>query len=122
MQVNVVKLQELDSLSSVEALISYCKLKNLNAPKYSYYRMKTGKFSCDVRIGSNCYVTYPNEFDTKQQAQMDVAHIAFQEIKELESREKYPVCMDSSNEMANKIFECISANGMILKMIPQVFQ
>lgn len=119
---NNVKLQELGNMSSVEALLSYCKQKGFDAPKYSYYRLKTGKFSCNVRVGPNCYATYPDEFDTKTLAQTDVACKAFHEIEELESGEKYPVCMDSSVEIANKIFECVSENGVILKLIPQLFQ
>lgn len=121
-QMNNIKLDSLEQTPSVQAISMYCRQKGYAEPKYSFSKTKARKFTCKVTVGPAIYASYPNEFNTQIEAQNEAAQIAYESIKDLEYREKYPVCMDSAAEMANKIFECISENGVFLKFIPQLFQ
>lgn len=113
---------ESEQLPFVLAVSTYCRQKGYNEPQYTFSRTKARKFTCKVTIGPVIYASYPNEFNTQTEAQNEAARIAFENIKEIELSEKYPICMDSVAEIANKIFECISENGVFLKFIPQLFQ
>lgn len=117
-----VKINDIEKMPYVQAVSAYCRQKGYAEPQYSYSRTKARKFTCKVTIGPAIYASYPNEFNTQGEAQTEVARIAIENIKEIEYREKYPVCMDSVAEIANKILECISENGVFLKFIPQLFQ
>lgn len=117
-----VKINDIEQLPYVQAVSVYCRQKGYAEPQYSYSQTKARKFTCKVTVGPAIYASYPNEFNTQIEAQTEAAHIAIESIKELEYREKYPVCMDSMTEIANKILECISENGVFLKFIPQLFQ
>lgn len=119
---NTITLEGLNTLPFVQAVSTYCREKDYSEPQYTFSKTKARKFTCKVTVGQVIYASYPNEFNTKVEAQNEAARIAFENIKELEYREKYPVCMDSATEMANKILECISENGVFLKFIPQLFQ
>lgn len=117
-----VKISDIEQLPYVQAVSLYCRQKGFNEPQYSYSQTKARKWSCKVTVGKAIYACYPNEFNTQIEAQTEAAHIAIESIKEIEYLEKYPVCMDSVPEIANKILECISENGVFLKFIPQLFQ
>lgn len=121
-QMKSVKINDIEKMPFVQAVSEYCRQKGFPEPQYSYSRTKARKFTCKVTIGPAIYASYPNEFNTQAEAQTEVAHIAIESIKEIEYNEKYPVCMDSMAEIANKILECISENGVFLKFIPQLFQ
>lgn len=117
-----VKLNNVEPSPFVAAIDGYCRQKGYMEPQYSYSRTKSRQFTCKVTVGPAIYASYPNEFDTQHEAQNEAARIACENINDIEYREKYPVCMDSAAEIANKIFECISENGVFLKFIPQLFQ
>lgn len=117
-----VQLDNFDQFSAVTAIDEYCRHKGYAEPQYSYSRTKARKFTCKVTVGPAIYASYPNEFNTQIEAQKEAAQIAYQNIKDIEYREKNPVSMDSPAELALKIFECISENGVFLKFIPQLFQ
>lgn len=117
-----VKISDLEQMPFVLAVSTYCHQKGYAEPQYSYSQTKSRKYTCKVTVGPAIYASYPNEFNTQAEAQVEAARIAFENIKEIEYQEKYPVCMDSVAEVANKIFECISENGVVLKFIPQLFQ
>lgn len=117
-----VKVSDIEQMPYVQAVGVYCRGKGYTEPQYSYSRTKARKFSCKVTVGQAIYSSYPNEFDTQADAQSEAARIAIENIKQIEHDEKYPVCMDSMAEIANKILECISENGVFLKFIPQLFQ
>lgn len=117
-----VKLENLEQLPYVQAISMFCHQKNIAEPRYSFSETKARKFTCKVTVGPAIYASYPNEFNTQLEAQNEAARIAFESIKEMEYREQYPICMDSATEIANKILECISENGVFLKFIPQLFQ
>lgn len=121
-QMQSVTLESLENLPFVQAISTYCRQKGYAEPTYTFSKTKARKFTCKVTVGMAIYASYPNEFNTQAEAQNEAARIAFENIKDMEYREKYPVCMDSSAEIANKIFECISENGVFLKFIPQLFQ
>lgn len=117
-----VKISDIEQLPYVQAVAVYCREKRYGEPQYSYSRTKARKFTCKVTVGPAIYASYPNEFNTQGEAQSEAARIAIESIKEIEYHEKYPFCMDSVAEIANKILECISENGVFLKFIPQLFQ
>lgn len=117
-----VKISDIEKMPYVEAVSAYCRQKGYAEPQYSYSRTKARKFTCKVTVGPAIYASYPHEFNTQAEAQTEAAHIAVESIKEFEYNEKYPVCMDSMAEIANKVLECISENGAFLKFIPQLFQ
>lgn len=117
-----VKLEDLEQLPYANAVTLYCKQKGYNEPECSYSRTKSRKYTCKVTVGRATYSSYPNEFDTKDEALFEAYRIAMQNIKEIEYPEQYPICMDSTTEIANKIFDSISENGVILKFIPEIFQ
>lgn len=119
---NTAKLSDCEQLPCVFAINSYCRQKGYAEPQYSCHRTKARKFTCKVTVGPAIYASYPNEFNTEIEAQNEAARIAFDNIKEMQKMEKYPICMDSAAEVANKILECISENGTFLKFIPQLFQ
>lgn len=119
---NNIKLDDLEQVPFVQAISVYCRQKGYAEPQYSFSKTKARQFSCKVTVGPAIYASYPNEFNTQIEAQNEAARIAFENIKDMEYSEKYPICMDSTAEMANKIFECISENGVFLKFIPQLFQ
>lgn len=115
-------LSDSEQLPFVLAVNAYCRQKGYAEPQYTFSRTKARQFTCKVTVGPAIYASYPNEFNTQTEAQNEAARIAFENIKEIELSEKYPICMDSMAEIANKIFECISENGVFLKFIPQLFQ
>ncbi|XP_031618681.1 tudor domain-containing protein 7A-like isoform X3 [Contarinia nasturtii] len=117
-----VASESFDIRPFIHAVTAYCRQKGYAEPTYTFSRTKARKFTCKVTVGMAIYASYPNEFNTQAEAQEEASRIAFENIKEMEYREKYPICMDSSAEIANKIFECISENGVFLKFIPQLFQ
>lgn len=117
-----IKLENSEHLPYVQAISVYCRQKGHPEPQYSFSKTKARKFTCKVTVGPAIYSSYPNEFNTEIDAQNEAARIAFESINEIEYREKYPLCMDSAAEIANKLFECISENGVFLKFIPQLFQ
>lgn len=110
------------ALPFVPEISVYSQRKGYAEPQYTYSQTKSRKFTCKVTIGSATYASYPHEFNTKEESQIEAARIAYQSIKEIEYSEKYPTCMDCTTEIAYKIFECISENGVFLKFIPQIFQ
>lgn len=116
-----VKISDIEKMPYVQAVSAYCRQKGYAEPQYSYSQTKARKFTCKVTVGPVIYASYPNEFNTQSEAQTEAAHIAIENIKEIEMNE-IEVCMDSMAEIANKIFECISENGVFLKFIPQMFQ
>lgn len=123
LQMQTVKLNEnMEQLPFVQAISGYCHQRGFTEPQYSFSKTKARQFTCKVTVGPAIYASYPNEFNTQLEAQNEAARIAFESIKEIEHTEKYPICMDSAAEIANKIFECISENGVFLKFIPQLFQ
>lgn len=67
---------------------------------------------------------YPNEFDTRNEAQIDAARVALKEIKneEYENNIYYSLCEDTSDELAQKLFDCIGVNGFFLFFIPPFFR
>lgn len=121
-QMKSVKISDIEQMPYVQAVSAYCRQKGYAEPQYSYSRTKARKFTCKVTVGPAIYASYPHEFNTQAEAQTEAAHTAIENIKEFEYYEKYPVCMDSMAEIANKILECISENGVFLKFIPQLFQ
>lgn len=119
---NSIKLENLEQLPYAQAISMYCTRMGYSEPQYSFSKTKARKFTCKVTVGPAIYASYPNEFNTQIEAQNEAARIAFESINDGIFREKYPVCMDSATEIANKIFECITENGVFLKFIPQLFQ
>lgn len=121
---NSIKLDNFEQIPFVQAISLYCRQKGYAQPQYSFSKTKARKFTCKVTVGPAIYASYPNEFNTQIEAQNEAARIAFESIKDLEHSEKYPICMDSNAEIANKIFECINEKsaGVFLKFIPQLFQ
>lgn len=108
--------------SAVEAISLYCLKKMLSTPSYEFVLMKTKKFICSVEVNEIRYGCYPNEYDTKKEAQKAAAEIALLEIKELEESKKYPVCKDSPHDIAEQINACIGENGVFLDALQTVFQ
>lgn len=117
-----IRLEAAEPFASIAAISLYCQQKGYSEPQYSFSRTKARKFTCKVTVGPAIYASYPNEFNTQMEAQNEAARIAYESITEMEYREKYPMCMDTTTEIANKIVECISENGVFLKFIPQLFQ
>lgn len=121
-QMKNFKFDNSEQLPYEQAISSYCRQKGYSEPQYSFSKTKARKYTCKVTVGPAIYASYPNEFNTQIDAQTEAARIAFESINEIEYREKYPLCMDSATEIANKMFECISENGVFLKFVPQLFQ
>lgn len=116
------RISDFEQLPYVLAVSNFCQQKGYAEPVYSFSQTKARKFSCKVTVGPAIYASYPNEFNTQIEAQNEAARIAYTNIAEIEHTEQFPVCMDSVAELANKMFECISENGVFLKFIPQLFQ
>lgn len=118
--VNVDALSQMDAIAAIE---TYCEQKGYSKPVYKYLRVtESHKIQCRVTVNQITYSTYPNEFSTELEAKLDAATYAFQQIKETEIKEQFPVCMDSTKEMAIKILECINKNGVFKREIPRMFQ
>lgn len=106
-----------------KALALLCERKHFEQPTYICFRIpKTQKIQCRVTVNYVIYSTYPSEYDSEADARTEAARIAFETIKENEIPEKYPVCMDSWIQLAWKILECISENGIFETKIPGLFQ
>lgn len=106
----------------MNAVAIYCKQKGYADPEYSYSRTKSRNYTCKVTVGMATYSSYPNEFSTEAEAQLEAARIAMQNIRETEFSDQLPICMDSVTEMANKIFDSLEGNSAVLKFIPEIFQ
>lgn len=116
-------MEMLSNLDPIDALYEYCVMKGYSLPNYKLLRVvNTNKFQCHVFVNKATYSTYPNEFSTDIEAKLNAATYALEQIKQNEIKEKYPICMDSSKEVAIKILNCIHKNGVFKKEIPQIFK
>lgn len=107
----------------MEQLSLYCNETADNQIFYKYFLIpKTQKYQCRVKLNDSIYSTYPNEYDTQEEAQLEAAQIALKSLQEKDMRERYPICVESSIELAIKVLECIGARGVFEHKIPELFQ
>lgn len=118
----VLKLENFQNMDPIKAAAYYCTQKGFAEPDYSYSRTKSRNFSCKVTVGMAMYSSYPHEYASMVEAQEQAASIAMQNIYETEFHDQLPICMDSKTEIANKIYDSLEGNGVILKFIPETFQ
>lgn len=122
-QTELFDLTALDACeSAVDAITLYCSKKKLSEPSFNFVQLKTKKFICSVEVNNIRYACYPDEYKTKDEAQMATAKTALLEIKELEQCMKYPVCKDSPHDIAQQINACIGINGVFLDSLQTVYQ
>uniref|UniRef100_A0A336MTU0 CSON004633 protein n=1 Tax=Culicoides sonorensis TaxID=179676 RepID=A0A336MTU0_CULSO len=116
-----------ENMSVIDRLEQYCILKQLPPPNYTYFKVKEGKLykvQCRVTIEDTTYSTYPEDFDTKEQARIVCAAKAVDGIKLKQENTQYPPFQGDRHDLACKIYEIVNSHktGVILKEIPNLFR
>lgn len=120
-----MKSGDMNTSESHRALVEYCKKNGFGQPQYKFYCIKkTKRIHCRVQVNNCLYATYPNDFATEAEAKADVARTALAQLKDPNTKQQIPICMDSDIELAIKILNCIKTmtNGVFKKNIPQIFR
>lgn len=102
--------------SSKDLLQIYCKQKNFDPPEYECERSRFKKFVGTVCVEGVKYSTAPLEYDDESRAEIAVA------AKALENFKEFPISRDSSERIAQKIYDCIGDGGIFLKFLPNIFE
>lgn len=102
--------------SSKQMLVMYCHEKSFDAPIFECHRSRFKKFVGTVFVEGVKYSTEPIEYDTELRAKNAVA------AKALENFKEFPIASDSSEAIAQKIFDCIGDNGVFLKYLSNIYE
>lgn len=101
---------------SKSLLNMYCEQHNFDRPMYSCKETRFKKFVGTVTVQGVQYTTEPIEHATESLAENAAAEIALSNLKE------YPISCDTSEQIAQKIYNCINMNGIVLKHMPNVYE
>lgn len=94
----------------------YCLEKHFDLPIFECNRSRFKKFIGTVFVEGVKYSTEPIEYETESRAENAVA------AKALENFKEFPIASDSSEAIAQKIYDCIGDNGVFLKYLSNIFE
>lgn len=114
-------------LSVVDKLEQYCKIKQIAPPEYTHFTVKEGKkfkYQYRVTVEGVTYSTYPEDFDTLEEAKIVCVTKAINEIKSSAEIEMYPQFEGTDDEFAVQLYACICKHpsGVFLSEIPNLFK
>lgn len=95
----------------------YCQRNGFDVPEYECQRTRFKKYIGTVCVGGVKYPTDPFDYDTELRAENEAAKIALGSFKNKVSK-----ALDSDERIAQKMYNCIVDNGVILKYLPNVFK
>lgn len=98
------------------ALTMYCKQRGYDAPIFSTAISNFKKYEGLVKFEGMTYSTLPFDYPKASEAEIQAAKVALENIKD------YPISRESSDIIAQKIFDCIADNGIFLKYLPNIFE
>lgn len=99
-----------------QTLQLYCQQKRFDVPEYECQRSRFKKYIGTVCVEGVKYSTEPLEYDTQLRAENAAA------AKALENFKEFPIARDSSDRIAQKIYNCIGDNGVFLRYLPNIFE
>lgn len=85
-------------------------------PQYDTVQSHFKKYEGLVRVEGMTYSTHPFDYAKVCEAEEAAARIALSNIKDR------PVSQESTDQIAQKIFDCIADNGVFLKYLPNIFE
>lgn len=112
----IPNLQFFDGKNSKEELANYCKQRNFDPPKYRSILSKYHKFEGIVEVEGMKYTTQPFDYAQELDAEIAAAKVAMENVKD------FQVTQESSDVIAQQIFDCISDNGVFVKYLPNIFE
>lgn len=85
-------------------------------PEYECRRSRFKKFIGTVCVEGVKYSTEPFEYEDELRAENAAA------AKALENFKEFPIARESSEAIAQKIYDCIGDNGVFLKYLSNIFE
>lgn len=115
------------TLSVVERLERYCVAKGVEPPEYKFFKVKEGKlfkFQCRLKVEDSSYATYPEGFDSRNEAKVACASRAIDHILSRKAPQEYPLFDGNDSELAHKIYDIVRTykHGYLLAEVPNLFK
>lgn len=102
--------------STKHSLELYCQKNGIDVPEFECRLSRFKKFIGTVCVEGVKYSTEPLEYEDETRAENEAA------AKALENFIDVPIARDSSEIIAQKIYECIGDNGVFLKYLSNTFR